>query len=106
MNAQAYAAARHRAAVADVSDWGKILYRGADRHKALNGLFSADILHLEPGRGRLSCVLTPKGKLVADFALYDLGDEFLSLQLPQATGRIGEALKKPLMLSETTIEDR
>ena len=106
MNAQAYAAARHRAAVADISDWGKILYRGADRRKALHGLFSADLLRLEPGHGLLSCVLTPKGKLVADFALYDLGDEFLSLQLPQATERIAEALKKPLMLSETMIEDR
>ena len=106
MNAAAYSAAKHQAAVADVGGWGKLIFRGADRRQALHGLFSADLLHLEPGRGLLSCVLTPKGKLVADFALYDLGDEFLSIHLPQATPRIVEAVKKPLMLTETTIEDR
>ena len=105
MNLEAYWAARKEAAVADVSGWGKLLFKGPDRRKALHGLFTNDILRLQPGQGLLSCVLTPKGKLVADFALYDLWDEMLSVHLPQATPRIVEALRKPLMLSETTIED-
>ena len=98
-------AARHRAALADVSAWGKLIFKGPDCKKFLHGLLTNDIQSLRPGCGLPTCVLTPKGKLIADFALYDLGGELLSVQFPQATAGIASALSKPLILSQTTMED-
>jgi hypothetical protein len=92
-------------ACADVSGWGRLSFRGPDRVKALQGLVSADLRALKPGAGLPSCVLTPKGKYVADFMLYDLGEELLTVQFPQATARIQEALKKPLMLTDTAMTE-
>lgn len=105
MNLKAYEAAHREVAFADVSDWGKLAFRGSDAKKFLHGLLTNDIQNLSSGQGLHTCILTPKGKLVADFALYDTGEELLSIQLPLATSRILEALSKPLILSETTLQD-
>jgi len=105
MELKAYEAAKHKAALIDVSAWGKLAFRGQDCKKFLHGLLTNDIQSLKQGQGLATCILTPKGKLIADFALYDLGENLLSIQLPQATGGIISTLSKPLVLSQTTIED-
>lgn len=105
MTLEAYEAAKHGVALADVSAWGKLAFRGPDRQKFLHGLLTNDIESLKPGQGVAACLLTPKGGLVASLALYDLGDQLLSIQLPQATTGILAAISKPLMLSQTTIEN-
>ena len=45
-----YAAARHRAALIDRSDRGRIVVSGADRASYLQGLLTNDIVALKPGR--------------------------------------------------------
>src|SRR5260221_11291185 len=105
MNPKAYEAAQHGVTFADVSHWGKLAFRGLDAKKFLHGLLTNDVQSLSSGQGLLTCILTPKGKLIADFALYDTGEELLSIQSPRATPKIVDALCKPLILSQTTVED-
>lgn len=100
-----YRAVRHRAGLSDFSHAGKLLFRGADRKKFLNGLVTNDVQSLKPWRGFPACLLTPKGKLQADFLLYDMGEELLALGLPRAIANLSTALSKVAILSQTKLED-
>ena len=102
---QDYQAAREKTALFDMSGLGKLLFKGPDRQAYLNGQFSSDIKNLKGGQGLPTCVLTPKGKLEADFVLYDRAEDLLSIHQPQATSAILGALKKSLPLADVTVED-
>ncbi len=93
------------AILADLSAWSKLVFAGPDRKRFLNGLVTADVLKLPARRGTLSCLLTPKGRLRADFELFDRGEDLLALAVPAAGANIREDLGKKLMLSETTMAE-
>lgn len=93
------------AILADLSAWSKLVFAGPDRRKFLNGLVTADVLKLPERRGTLACLLTPKGRLRADFELYDRGEDLLTLAVPKAGANLREDLGKKLMLSETTLAE-
>ena len=80
-------------------------FRGADRKKFLNGLVSNDVAGLAPGQGLSACLLTPKGKLLADFELYDRPDYLLALVPRRAARNFTAAISKRIVLSETKMED-
>jgi hypothetical protein len=48
-------------------DRGVVKVAGDDARTFLHGLLSADILKLEPGAARFSALLSPQGKIIADF---------------------------------------
>ncbi len=48
-------------------DRGIIKVVGDDARKFLHGLVTADILNLHPGTARFCALLTPQGKIIADF---------------------------------------
>jgi tRNA-modifying protein YgfZ len=48
-------------------DRGVIKLTGDDARTFLHGLVTADILHLQPGMARFCALLTPQGKIIADF---------------------------------------
>jgi folate-binding protein YgfZ len=73
----AYDAARHRAAVLDRSDRGRIVVSGAERASYLQGLLTNDIVALKAGHGCYSAYLTPQGRMIADLYVYELGDVIL-----------------------------
>jgi len=73
----AYDAARHRAAVIDRSDRGRLVVSGADRASYLHGLFTNDIASIGPGRGVYTAYLTAQGRMIADLWVYELGDAIL-----------------------------
>jgi folate-binding protein YgfZ len=98
-------AAREGAALFDAAAWGRVLLRGPDRRTFLHGLLTSDVKGLRPLSGQPSCLLTHKGKLVADFSLYDLGEEFLAVGAPGLADRLAAGLAKYLPLSDTTLED-
>ena len=102
---QDYQAAREKTAIFDAGELGKLLFKGPDRYTYLNGQFSSDVKNLKSGQGLPTCILTPRGKLEADFVLYDRGEDLLSIQQPQATAAILGALKKSLPLADITVED-
>src|SRR5262245_14782403 len=77
VSATAYEAARHRAAVLDRSDRGRIVVSGADRASYLQGLLTNDIVALQAGRGCYAAYLTPQGRMIAHLYVYELGDVIL-----------------------------
>src|SRR5262245_16009092 len=77
VSATAYEAARHRAAVLDRSDRGRIVVSGADRASYLQGLLTNDIVALQSGQGCYAAYLTPQGRMIADLFVYELGDVIL-----------------------------
>src|ERR1700726_2621309 len=48
-------------------DRGVVKVSGNDARDFLNGLFTTDVALLRPGLGRFGALLTPQGKIIADF---------------------------------------
>jgi len=74
-------------------DRGVVKVAGDDARGFLHGLVSADVLQLSPGTARFAALLTPQGKIVADFLVVeapaqDGGGFFLD---------VPRALAKPLV---------
>jgi folate-binding protein YgfZ len=74
VSASAYDAARHRAALIDRSDRGRIVVSGVDRASYLQGLLTNDIVALAAGQGCYAAYLTAQGRMIADLHVYELGD--------------------------------
>ncbi len=102
---QEYEAAKNAVVLTDVSQYGKLLFRGPDRHTFLQALVTNDIDALGPFQGLPSLILTPKGKLVADFWFYNRGEDLFALQHPMASTNFVSALSRFLPLSKTKLED-
>ncbi|MBI4423480.1 MAG: folate-binding protein YgfZ [Elusimicrobia bacterium] len=84
---------------------GVLRLRGPDCRDFLHGLVTADIRRLQPGQWTPASLLTPKGRLAADFAVYARGDELLTLQRPGATEPLVKGLSKSILLTQTSLED-
>ncbi len=52
-----------------------IAVAGPDAEHFLHNLLTADIAGLESGKGTLAALLTPQGKIIADFLVFDASDE-------------------------------
>ena len=68
---------RNAVGIIDLSSRGKIRVTGEDRVKWLQSIISNDILPLTPGQGIYSTFLTHKGKIIAYFRVYQLGDALM-----------------------------
>jgi folate-binding protein YgfZ len=75
-------------------DRGVIKVIGDDARKFLHGLVTADVLDLTPGTARFCALLTPQGKIIADFFV---------TEAPQADGG-GFFLDIPRAVAATLIE--
>jgi len=50
-------------------DRGVVKVSGEDARNFLNGLVTTDVMQLAPGQGRFGALLTPQGKIIADFLI-------------------------------------
>ena len=75
-------------------DRGVIKITGDDARKFLHGLVTADVLGIAPGTARFCALLTPQGKIIADFFV---------TEAPQAEGG-GFFLDIPRALAVTLVE--
>lgn len=95
-------------------DRGVIKLGGDDARNFLHGLVTADILTLAPAMARFTALLTPQGKIIADFLLAEgspaLGNEFGSGFFLDIPGALGATLIGRLNLyklrAKVTVEDR
>ena len=101
-----YRAARNQAAFIDLSDRGRIVLTGADRASYLQGLLTNDVAALPPGEGCYSAYLTPQGRLIADMAVVNLGDEMLLDVDAGVTAMLLERLREFVFTEDVTVEDR
>ena len=70
-----YGALTERCGLVDRSERGKLALTGTEAQEFLHGQVSNDIEALEPGRGCYAAFLTPKGKMLGDLRVLNLGDE-------------------------------
>jgi len=75
-------------------DRGVLKVVGDDARKFLHGLVTADMLDLTPGQARFCALLTPQGKIIADFFV---------VEAPQAEGG-GFFLDIPRAVAPTLVE--
>ncbi len=69
-----YRAVRSGAGLVDMSFRGLLELRGSERLRWLNGRITNDVKALKAGEGMLAAVLTAKGHVVSDLAVFGLGD--------------------------------
>jgi folate-binding protein YgfZ len=92
-----YAAMTEGAALVDRSESGKLALTGPEAKAFLNGQVSNEIEALEPGTGCYAALLTPKGKMLADLRVLDIGPpthELLLLCERSALQALFDALRR------------
>ena len=95
-----------RELVADLSSWRAIAVDGADAPTWLNDLVSADISGLEPGAAARSLLLSPTGRVRAEFTVARTNDGLLLLQDPAQPKAIDALLASYVLSSDVTLADR
>ena len=90
-------------------DRGVVKVAGPDARTFLHGLLSADILNLEPGLARFCALLSPQGKIMADFLVTEApprdGGGFF-LDAPRApVGSVVDRLNHYKLRSRLLVED-
>lgn len=89
----------------DLSSWRKIAVSGGDAPGWLNDLVSADISDLASGHARRSLLLSPNGRVRAEFTIARSGGLFL-LQDPVQPTSIQALLAPYVLSSDVALEDR
>ena len=100
-----YDAARHRAAIVDRSDCGRIVVSGKDRASYLQGLLTNDIAALSPGDGCYTAYLTPQGRMISDLWIYELGDEMLIVLSRLMKDRVLTRLDQSIFAEDVQLRD-
>ena len=100
-----YRAVRSGAGLVDLSFRGMLRLTGGERLRWLNGQISNDVKSLRDGEGKLAAVLTVKGRLLAELAVYGLADAVLiDLQRDRAEPVRG-ALDRHIIADDVRVED-
>ena len=92
-----YSAVRNAVGIMDLSSRGKIRVTGEDRVQWLQSIISNDILPLTPGQGIYSTFLTHKGKIIAYFRVYQLGDALMLEDIGETGDTTFATLRKFLL---------
>lgn len=98
-NATAIEALASGAGFVDLSSWRKIAVSGPEAVAWLNDLVSADISDLGPGRARRSLLLSPTGRIRAEFTVAVPDGSLLLLQDASAQPSGVDVLLAPYVLS-------
>lgn len=100
-----YRAVRTGAGLLDLSFRGMLRVAGSERLRWLNGQITNDVKTLKAGEGRRAAVLTAKGHLVADLAVYGLEDSVrIDLQRDRAVA-VREAFERHIIADDVQVED-
>jgi len=92
-----YSAVRNAVGIMDLSSRGKIRVTGEDRVTWLQSIISNDILPLTAGQGIYSTFLTHKGKIIAYFRVYQLGDALMLEDIGETGDTTFSTLRKFLL---------
>lgn len=91
---------------ADLSSWRKIALSGSEAGGWLQDLISADIADLGPGHARRSLLLSPTGRVRAEFTAALTAQSWLLLQDPTQPRPIDRLLAPYILSSDVVMEDR
>ncbi len=99
------AALEEERAFADLSAYRKVRVTGEDARSWLNDLVTCDVASLTPGRARRSLLLTPTGRIRADFTVALDDDGFLLLEAPDQPDHVGLLLAPYVLSSDVSLHD-
>ncbi len=102
----AFEAIDHGRAYLNLSGWWKIEVQGADAHRWLNDLLSAELEGLAPGHAGTSFLLTPNGRIRACVAVTATAAGHLLIQDPSQPARIDAPLDPFVLSSDVVLRDR
>lgn len=89
----------------DLSSWGLIRVEGEDAEAFLQGQFTVDVKKVNGGPASLGAYCTPKGRILADFLLFQHQDAHF-LWLPrEALAVIMQKLPMYILMSKVKMED-
>jgi tRNA-modifying protein YgfZ len=97
---------RQGKAAVDLSSWRKLFVGGSDGRAWLNDLVTAEVHPLERGLARRSLLLTPTGRIRADFTVAPLEDGFLLVQDAEQPDPLLSLLDPYVLSSDVRLEDR
>lgn len=100
---QEYKLVTEKAGFQDISHFGKIEVRGADRTAFLNNILSNDIENLKPGQGCMAALLTAPAKVIAMMDVYAFEDHLLLIVEPDVTEKLLAALDKFIITEDVTL---
>lgn len=86
-------------------DWRALRVDGADARSFLNGLLSQDVAKLPAWSAAPCCLLTPKGKLQAEFVIAECGGSFFLAGAPCGIENARKTLDKMSLLSQSRLDD-
>ncbi len=90
----------------DGSGLRKVAVSGADAERWLNDVVTAGVAGLRAGASVRSLILTPTGRIRADFQVIRTTDGFLLLQDPEQPTSIGSLLEPYVLSSDVSLADR
>jgi folate-binding protein YgfZ len=99
-------ALEHGRAFADLSSYRKVRVGGSDARAWLHDLVTCDVETITPGMSRRSLLLSPTGRIRADFAVAMDADGFILLQVPDQPEAVGLLLGRYVLSSDVTLTDR
>lgn len=85
---------------------GVVEVAGPDRQAFLQGLVSNDVTEAAPGRAVWAALLTPQGKYLADFFIFDGGDRLLLECRRDGAASLVQRLGRYRLRSAVTVSDR
>jgi folate-binding protein YgfZ len=91
---------------ADLFSLRKVRVTGGDARAWLNDLITTDVASLSHGRARRSLLLTPTGRIRADFMVGLDEEGFLLLQPAEQPDHIGTLMLPYVLSSDVTLHDR
>jgi folate-binding protein YgfZ len=89
-----------------LSSWRKIEVTGPDAVEWLDDLVTADLSDLGPGRARRSLLLSPTGRIRAEFTVALPGRSIVLLQDPSQQASVLDLLSPYVLSSDVGVEDR
>lgn len=102
---QLYDAARTAMVCFRRVDRGRLAVTGRDRAGFLHALFTNDIAALTPGRGCYTAYLTPQGRMISDFLVYELGDRILLVLDRSLAGAMAARLDQLIFSEDVQVAD-
>jgi glycine cleavage system T protein len=96
-----YDAVRNEVGLIDLSFRGKLQITGPDRVSFLQGMVTQDIKGIQEGSGAYALMTNPKGHILADMTVYNMGERLLLDIDPDLKDKVAEILDKYLFVNAT-----
>jgi folate-binding protein YgfZ len=93
------------AALIDKNYRAYLAFTGPDRVRYLNAILTNNVKDLGEGRGTVSLLLNPQGRILAEIETYALGDRLFCVSYAIIRARLLEWLERYIIMDDVTLAD-